>query len=129
MEVVVDPQDEEVLKQHSWKVYRFGKKQYYATTKINGKTAYLHRVIAHAPDGMEVDHIDGNGLNNRRDNLRVVTHRQNLNNLHGKPNRGVYKVRSGRYQAKYKQGGRRIYLGTYDTIEEALEVLRPYHAV
>jgi hypothetical protein len=41
----------------------------------------MHRaVIGEPPLGMEVDHIDGNGLNNCRDNLRFVTRRQNMQN-------------------------------------------------
>jgi len=41
------------------------------------KYVYLHRLIMLAPDGMEVNHIDGNGLNNLRSNLELVTHAGN----------------------------------------------------
>jgi len=46
----------------------------YARRKPGG---YMHRAILNAPEGLEVDHINGNGLDNRRRNLRLVTHRQN----------------------------------------------------
>lgn len=44
---------------------------------------YLHRFIVDAPKGKEVDHWDGNGLNCRRDNLRVTDRQGNALNLYG----------------------------------------------
>jgi hypothetical protein len=45
------------------------------------RAVFMHRVVMNAPDGMEVDHFDGNGLNNRRStNLRLATHQQNMYN-------------------------------------------------
>lgn len=51
--------------------------------KRSGKTIaiYLHRYILDAPDDMDVDHRDGNGLNNRRANLRLATRSQNMANI------------------------------------------------
>ncbi len=44
------------------------------------KNIRMHRVIAPPPDGLQIDHKDRNGLNNRRSNLRHVTHGENLQN-------------------------------------------------
>lgn len=57
-------------------------KTFYATRlkRINGKykKIYMHRSIMKAPKGMEVDHGNGNGLDNRRENLEIVTHNENM---------------------------------------------------
>lgn len=56
---------------------------------------FLHRFILNGPVGMEIDHADGNPLNNRRSNLRLVTHQQNGQNVRPRRNntsgfRGMY---------------------------------------
>ena len=48
--------------------------------KRKRKTIWLHRFLMDCPPGLVVDHIDGNGLNNQKSNLRVITHSQNMNN-------------------------------------------------
>ena len=52
----------------------------YAKTKINNKTVFMHRMIIQPEAGLIVDHINGNGLDNRRSNLRIVTSSQNSQN-------------------------------------------------
>lgn len=82
--VIVDEADYEWLSQWRW----YGKKdrvKVYAVRGIRlpgGKkpTLFMHRVILDAPKGMQVDHIDGNGLNNSRSNLRLCTLQQNAFN-------------------------------------------------
>jgi hypothetical protein len=50
----------------------------YAKNRIKGETIFVHRIIMAAQPGQIIDHIDGNGLNNRRENLRFVTHGDNI---------------------------------------------------
>jgi len=74
----------------------------------------------------EVDHINGNPSDNRWENLRLATHRQNLANTglratNSTGYRGVSKNR-GKYQAQIRIDGKRIMLGRFDTPEEASEV-------
>lgn len=88
------------------------------------KRQYLHRYIMDAPDGMQVDHIDGNRLNNTRSNLRVCT---NMENNHNKPKRnsnksgykGVHRVKSGRWCAQITANYKCRSLGVFDTPEAA----------
>ena len=85
----------------------------------------MHREILQPGDGLEVDHVNGDGLDNRRVNLRAVTHGTNLaNQTHQSRNRkydlptGVYH-HGRKFQAMIGIGGHRWHLGTYDTPEEA----------
>ena len=78
----------------------------------------LHRVLMDAAEGEIVDHIDGNGLNNRRDNLRICTVRQNAQNRRVLANTSKYKGVS--WDARHKHwvaaiivNGRRIKLGSF----------------
>jgi hypothetical protein len=74
----------DLIKGHRWSAYRAsGSKTYYAKTcvlKPDGKqtTLYIQQFIL--PDTDEIDHKDGNGLNNRKENLRPATHSQNMAN-------------------------------------------------
>lgn len=85
----------------------------------------MHRVIMGLgpDDPLFVDHINGDGLDNRDENLRIVTHSENMRNK--KANvitksgvKGIY-AKNGRYQAY-------ICLGTFDTLEEAKEIRDHY---
>lgn len=75
--------------------------------------------------GLMVDHKDGNKLNCRRGNLRPATRSQNGANQQrgGKLPKGVHLV-NGRYRAKITVEGRYIFLGSFDTVEEASAAYR-----
>lgn len=94
----------------------------YAGAYVSRKLIYMHRLIRQPPDNMEIDHVDGNGLNNRWTNLRIVTRSENAINKYypvGESDYiGVY--RSGnRWAAKTSKDGKQYYAGTFDTEEEA----------
>ena len=80
-EAIIDVADVSLVDGHTWWLGKGG----YAVRvyKVNGKqtTVYMHRVISACPEGQEVDHIDGDGLNNRRSNLRNATKAQNAYNV------------------------------------------------
>jgi hypothetical protein len=85
----------------------------------------MHREIMGVSEEFEIDHIDGNRANNQRSNLRVATHAENLrnrgknrNNTSGFKGAFLQKL-SGRYFAQICVDRRRIYLGTFNTPEEA----------
>lgn len=104
---------------------------------MNNKKVALSRLITNAPAGMYVDHINGDVLDNRRANLRVVTNAENLRNR-GKTSanktgfKGVYKhAKSGKYRAVIGVNYKPIHLGEFPTAELAgaayMEAARKYH--
>lgn len=106
-----------------------GTKTGYAARGDGRATTHMHTQILGRVDGYEVDHIDGNGMNNRRGNLRHVTKAQNQMNRHAVASRSGFKgVTANRHNwsaAISKRDGagvrRRRYLGTYqDAVHAAL---------
>jgi len=136
-------------------------------------TIRLHRLVVNAPEGMVVDHLNGNKLDNRASNLRICTQKENTQNRKGTKGyawdkaknkwvvryrdtfygryiteeeakrayqlacsgvlykkrehrqnyhlpMGVFKNKSNKgYQAKVQVNGKRVYLGTFPTVEQA----------
>lgn len=92
--------------------------------KINGKYIYkhasIHRQLTNCPAHLQVDHINGNSLDNRMENLRIVSRSQNLMNQRQKI--GKYKgvIRSKKlFVAQIGVKGKNLRLGSFETIEEA----------
>jgi hypothetical protein len=130
---LVDDEDFELLNQRKWfaKVKKRGDKQYiYAICNAQlssgeWRSMTMHRIILNPYPNELVDHIDHNGLNNQRNNLRICTRGQNqMNRFNASKTgfKGVYKHRNGRYFATINVDKKRIRLGTYDTPEEAAYV-------
>jgi len=75
---LVDDADYSFLSKYIWFEWKLPKQNTsYVRKKLDGKQILLHRLIVGCPDDMFVDHRNGNGLDNRRDNLRIVTKGQN----------------------------------------------------
>ena len=89
------------------------------------KNDLLHRLIMNTPIGMVTDHINGDGLDNRRENLRICSHKNNIRNQKlSKDSTSGYKGVSyykGKWICQISIGGKRIYLGLFLTKEEAAE--------
>jgi hypothetical protein len=125
--VYFDEEDLPIVKRYSWNLFR-GRHGFYAQTTIRtngkGKKTGLHVLIMKPPPGMQVDHRDGNTLNNRRDNLRLATPMQNAQNRRmGIANTLGYKgifVRDGKFGVQII-ANKKSYTGGrfFDTIEEA----------
>ena len=118
---IVDDEDFESLSPHLWYAVK-SRNTWYAKRDVymNGRcrTLPIHRAILDIPVGFEVDHINGDGLDNRKVNLRVATHAQNMaNSRHTMSKnhsgyRGVYNKR-GRWYAQITIRGHCFYLGIY----------------
>ena len=127
---VVDIDDLSVVEGYNW-FSKIDKRCAYAMRKSVGldgkrKTLLMHREIAYAPDSMEVDHIDSDGLNNRRINLRVATHEENTRNarvrLDNKSGvKGVHwSSRAQRWMASVRIDGRQVHIGTFRDLDAAV---------
>lgn len=126
MVCAIDGTDLSLVSQYTWFHKEYNGCEY-AVTYTGGKTIFMHRLIMGDPKGLQVDHEDGNGLNNQRSNLRVATYPQNQANQRlSKANtlgyKGIVRLPSGRYRAQAKCYGVRYYLGAYDTKEEAAKI-------
>ena len=102
-------------------------KKYKRVTLCNTKreTLWVHRIVYGSffdiPKGMEIDHIDRNPSNNKLNNLRLCTRRQNTHNSIRKIGKsGFVGVRN--HRRKYKAYNGRKYLGIYNTAIEAATV-------
>src|SRR3990167_7351351 len=80
---MVDDEDYKYLSQWGWHLHISKFTNYARRVESNpkgSKNLYMHRVIMQTPKGMVTDHINRNGLDNRRKNLRVCTQAQNMAN-------------------------------------------------
>lgn len=119
---VIDAADEPLMRGRAWYANSYSGGLWYARGEIAGRTILMHREILRPPEGMVTDHIDGDGLNNRRANLRPATHRQNLWNSRARDTklpRGVRYAPLGAFSAWIWNGEARVQIGTYATIAEA----------
>lgn len=116
-ESIIDNESFNIIKGLKW----YLRKTYNNKYCISGSTPiYLHRLIMGVS---EVDHINHNGLDNRKSNLRLCTHMQNtFNQVIRKSNtsgfKGVHKKRD-KWVAQIRGNGGRHYLGNFETKEEA----------
>lgn len=76
----VDDGDFESLSKHKWYADSVTRNCTYAKTYVEGKGVRMHRLLMSPVKGVEVDHVDGDGLNNQRANLRVCSHAENARN-------------------------------------------------
>ena len=77
----VSDEDYEELNQYKWYAQQPRKEKLYAVRMVNRKLIKMHRIILKLTSSdSQGDHIDGNGLNNQRNNLRIATHSQNMAN-------------------------------------------------
>lgn len=130
---IIDDVDFENVSKFKW--HCFSQKGYVGrdSSRTEGKKKILlHRFIMNPPESMEVDHINGDVLDNRRCNLRICTHMQNCSNHKGYSNhKGVYKIKNRPlkkpYIAQIMVNGKHIHVGYFKSLEEAV-VARNYTA-
>lgn len=114
---IIDLDDVEKCKKYKWHLRRgHGDTDYVIASLPSNFKIHLHRYVLGYDGEDDVDHINRNGLDNRKINLRIVSHSVNTsNNKHT----GIYRVKSGRYRASCCRDYKTIYIGMFDTFEEA----------
>jgi hypothetical protein len=133
---IVDAEDYDWLMRYKWHVVN-DRTTCYAMRSKGYTTVSMHRQIMNAPKGLIVDHIDHNGLNNRKNNLRNCTHSQNLLNRRIRPDckskyKGVvWDLYARKWISRICLNQKRINLGCFDNeIDAALaydRAARKYH--
>jgi hypothetical protein len=130
---IVDDADYGWLSQWKWCAFRSEKELFYATRSESvgvglNKQRHIrmhHAIIGKPSKGFVSDHINGNGLDNRRENLRHVTHRENCQNKHcSKSSRypGVcWHKHEQKWMARIGVGGKSIFLGYFISEEDAAQ--------
>lgn len=120
---LVDDEDFEFLSTFRWYV-KYYNQSIYASTVFKKKLVTMHRIIMGFPP-LTVDHIDGNGLNNQRENLRICTKAENLRNKQkfcGTSSifKGVYwNTERKKWQAQISVNNKNITLGRFHEEKEA----------
>jgi hypothetical protein len=120
--VLVDDEDRPVLEaMGKWYIGNSGYCVKVTSRKLGKqKLITMHRTIMNPPADMQVDHINGNRLDNRRCNLRVVTHQQNQWN-HTKAKGYCWAKHAKKWKADITINYKNIYLGLFETEDEARE--------
>lgn len=124
---IVDDEDYEAMAKHKWCLYDNRRGHQYAVrfTRVPKKRLVrMHRVILGEPEELVVDHINGDGLDNRRQNLRVCTRTENIRNSKSQGGavpqfKGVTRAPNGGFRAMIMANRRSEALGTFNTAEDA----------
>lgn len=135
---LVDDADWALVSQYKWRRHEQPPGYIYAEA-YGPRRLSLHRLIMGAPPGKQVDHIDGDGLNCQRANMRICDAAQNQWNARRRADnqsgfKGVcFKKAHSKWCAQIRVRGLRYFLGEFDALEEAAEAYaeaaHTYHGV
>lgn len=122
------------FQQWAWNAYQSASGTWYARTnwkQLNDgyKCVTMHSVISMLRGWEAADHISGNGLDNRLENLRRATHKQNMENRRLHPRNkfgcpGISPRPHGKFAVTIGHNNHSIHLGVFDTLEEAIQARR-----
>lgn len=130
LEFYFDLEDYELIKQYCWHEHTDGylrtciSHYFDEDNKRHNKYIMMHQLIM---NDKEIDHIDGNPKNNRKNNLRKTTHCENMKNTklsisNTSGHKGVHLTNNGRWGACITHNNKRIHLGTFMNYEDAVRV-------
>ena len=125
LKAIVSEADAAVVRAYRWHAVK-ARATFYAATRPNDVGLYMHRLVMGVQGkgrDVVVDHRNFNGLDNRRENLRLCTTAENLRHRRAARQtrgiQGVCEIRQGCWTARITHDGRAIYLGAYPTEHEA----------
>lgn len=130
---IIDNSDIDRVRKHSWWSDSFNRPQtdIWDKEKKKSRRVLIGRFIMNPPEGTVVDHINGNTLDNRRNNLRICTqsgNQKNRNNLNKNNTSGFRGITWDKFRNKWvaqlSLNYKHIYLGRYDSIEDARESVK-----
>jgi len=117
----VDDEDFDMLNKFKWYCQK-GRNTFYAKRKPEKNDIFIHHILMNPGSGY-IDHIDGNGLNNQKSNLRIVSKRQNAQNLHiikTSKYPGVHWHKGNlKWQAGIRINGKLNHLGIFESEKDA----------
>lgn len=127
-EIIIDDEDFDKINKYRWacSIHKKGRIYFYARPE----NISMHRLIMGFPNGMDVDHINSNWLDNRKSNLRICSRSQNnYNNRMSIRNRSGLKgvcwdKEHGKWRAQIKIGNKQKYLGLFKNKEDAWKVYK-----
>jgi hypothetical protein len=136
MVALVDDDDFDELNGFLWRACKNGK-TWYAIANSGKTTITMHREIMGNPKDLVIDHINCDGLDNRRENLRPCSKQENIQRAGAyKTNSSGYKgvtktFLSKKYSARIKVNNKHFHLGCYNSLEDAAraydEAAKKYH--
>ena len=126
---LIDDEDYELVSQYKWQAHKDGNTFYaYAGVVINNQktTIKMHRLLMGVTKGQQIDHKNGNGLDNRRENLRVCFSKQN--NMNRKTAYGSSKYKGvdwkkdkNKWRATISENRKQLHLGYFSSEKEAAQ--------
>lgn len=132
VKVLFSDEDSDLARDGRWYVVSSYKPPYYPRIGVwKNKHIYAHKLVLSRKIGRELrsgelaDHINGNVLDCRRENLRVVDHKGSVQNRPSKNGRfrgTTFNKSAGKWQAYVKTDGRQIHLGVFSSRQEAARV-------
>lgn len=105
---------------HTWRATEYPNGWVYITSKVGNKTVLLHRYIMDCPEGLVVDHLNHDTLDNRRINLRICTQSDNMKNKKFK-GMSYEAIEGGKWRVRRTKNGIKYDLGFFKDYNEALE--------
>jgi len=130
---LVDDEDYDHLSQFRWYQHHSGYavRSIYPNGRCKAKQVSMHSLLIDRPEGMVIDHIDGNTLNNQKTNLRVCTKRQNTfnssmqcNNTSGFKGVALIHMKTPKWLASIKYEGKTYRIGCFT---DKLDAARAYN--